>query len=122
MSAAVKTPPAILSKTVAELLLDGAWDALDKALDNRADCVECKARHGWCEDCGGMDYARDAIAGAQSQVRRTASDRQAAEITVTLVQTLSGKRYGVASWSGLVSGIAASGSLVSSGTVAGGAE
>lgn len=106
MSALVKTPPPVMSKTVAELFLDGAWEALDKALDDRADCVGCKARHGWCEDCGGMDYARDAIAGAQSQVRRTGSDRQAAEITFTLVQTLAGKRYGVASQFALASAVA----------------
>ena len=96
MSALVKSPP-VLSKTVALVVLDGAWEALDKALDERADCTECQARHGWCEVDSAMDYAREAIAGAQSQVRRTGSDRQAAEITFTLVQVLAGKRYGAAS-------------------------
>lgn len=109
MSAMVKSPPAVMTKSVAELILDGAWEALDKALDDRADCAECKARHGWCEDCGGMDYARDAVAGAQSQVRRAKSDRQASEITFTLVQTLAGKRYGVASQVALAGAVAGGG-------------
>jgi len=104
MTAAVLTHTPALSKDLAELILDGAWKALDDKLTERADCVFCKgAMSGWCEECTDVNVALELIAGAKTQVRRCHSDRQAREIVIGLTGALTGTgRYGIASGTRIV--------------------
>jgi hypothetical protein len=84
-----------MTRALAFILLDDAWQALDAAVSERMDCGDCKAAAGWCEKCAGLDKAAEQVKQAWGHVRIVQSDEQAQEIVKAVIALLSDKRrYG----------------------------
>lgn len=93
------TAPVPLTQQAALLLLDDAWEALDRAVAERFECPDCKAAGtGWCEPDNCLFLAAEEIGRAKAQIRACHSDEQAREIVTGVMDRLSDKtRFGDAS-------------------------
>lgn len=90
------TLPALMTQTVAFLLLDEAEGRLNAALNEPFDCGACKAAGtGWCETCLKLDAALDVIGPAKYHVKICRSDNKARGIVVRAMDEVADKaRFG----------------------------
>ena len=95
MTATATGLPALMTQTVALLLLDEAHGNLLRPLAERDDCGDCKASAGWCGPCHALFLASELIGLALAEARFCQSDRDARKIASDVIDLLSDKgRYG----------------------------